>query len=66
MLRRGVLASSHSNAFSALGVRGHPILWRRMILASAWSLALRRGEGAPETLMDASNHLSIYFLSLGE
>src|ERR1041384_5206433 len=26
VLRRGVLASSHSNAFSALGVREHPML----------------------------------------
>src|ERR1041384_323300 len=26
MLRRGVLASNHSNAVSALGVRDHPVL----------------------------------------
>ena len=59
VLRRGVLARSHSNVFSALEVREHSILCRRMILESAWLFVLRRGEGAPETLMGASNHSSI-------
>ena len=63
MLGRGVLASNHSNAVSTLEVREHPILWRRMTLASACLLALRRGEGAPETLMGASAYLSTPFPS---
>src|SRR4051812_23604147 len=51
VLRRVVLASNHSNVVSTLDVREHPILWCRMTLASACLLALRRVEGAPETLM---------------
>src|SRR3954470_7708948 len=49
VLRRGVFASNHSNVISSLKVREHPILWRRMTLASVCLLALRQGEGAPET-----------------
>ena len=58
---RSLFASSHSNAVSALEVREHPILWRRMTLASACLLALRRDEGAPETLMGVSTYSSTYF-----
>ena len=58
MLGRGVLASNYSNAVSTLEVREHPILWRCMNLASACLFALRRGEGALETLMDASVYSS--------
>ena len=65
VLGRGVCASSHSNAVSASGMREHPILWRRMTLASACLLVLRRVEGAPETLMGASNHSSTFFPSGG-
>src|ERR1041384_1083658 len=61
VLRRGVRASSHSNAVSACGMREPPILWRRLALAGVCLLALRRDEGAPETLMGASTYSSTSF-----
>ena len=57
----GVFGSNHSNVVSASKVREHLILWRRMALASVCLLVLRRDEGAPETLMGASNHSSTSF-----
>src|SRR3954467_9977472 len=40
VLRRGVFASNHSDAISALEMREHSKLCRRMILASAWLFCL--------------------------
>src|ERR1041384_3759083 len=58
VLGRGVFASNHSNVVQVLEMREHSILCHHMILAGVWLLILCRGEGAPETLMDASGHSS--------
>ena len=57
VLRRGVFASSHSNAVSALEVREHPRLWRRMTLASVCLLYIGMREH-PRLFIGASNYSS--------
>ena len=46
VLRRGVFARNHSNVALSHGVREHPILWHRLILASACFACVVSGGGS--------------------